>query len=505
MDRIEIKAQLTVDEAGTITGIAWPFGSPDRVGDVIEKGAFASSAVPLPMLDTHDQAKVVGVWDEISETPEGLTVKGRLLIEDVERAREVRALVQAGAMRGLSIGFSSTKALPRKGGGRTIQGLDLLEISVVAVPAHPAARITSAKDMNMAGENDGIAALEVKMTEIEKKTDTSAIVARLDKIEAKMNRPQGGADAKAEPTEERKAFVSYLRRGPSAPVEELKALNESTDSQGGYLTPPELSTEIIRELVEFSPVRTVASIRSTTAPSVTYPTRGDITNAAWVGELQDRPESTITFGQTELQVHELGTFVEISKRLLEDTAGQAEAEVRLALSEDFGKKEATAFVTGDGVGEPEGFLANAEIAEFNNGHASNIAADALISLLYSIPATYRNRGAWALNGTTLGVIRRLKDGQGNYLWQPSYQVGQPETILGRPVIELVDMPDVAPDAVPIVYGDFSGYRILDRVDLSVLVDPYTRAKNGITVLHARRRVGGGVLQPSKFRKFKMAV
>ncbi|WP_235822485.1 HK97 family phage prohead protease [Pseudogemmobacter blasticus] len=102
MDRIEFKAQLSVDDAGAITGIAWPFFGPDRVGDVIERGAF-KALPPLPMLDTHDQAKAVGVWEEITETTEGLAVKGRLLVEDVERAREVRALIKAGAMRGLPL------------------------------------------------------------------------------------------------------------------------------------------------------------------------------------------------------------------------------------------------------------------------------------------------------------------------------------------------------------------------------------------------------------------
>lgn len=201
---------------------------------------------------------------------------------------------------------------------------------------------------------------------------------------------------------------------------------------------------------------------------------------------------------------ELATFVDISNRLLAD-APQAETEVRAALAEDFGKKEATAFVWGEGALEPEGFMRHAGIEHTVNGHAANLSADALITLLYALPATYRNAGAWALNGTTLAAIRKLKDGQGNYLWQPSYQAGQPETILGRPVIEMVDMPDIAADAFPILYGDFQAYRILDREGISILVDPYTRATHGITRIHATRRVGGGVLQAARFRKLRMSV
>lgn len=505
MQRIEIKAQLDVDEAGTISGIAWPFGAADRVGDVIDPGAFAHKAARLPMLASHDQAAVIGVWDEVAETAEGLAVKGRLLIEDVTRAREVRALVREGAMSGLSIGFITRKALPRKGGGRTIKELELLEISVVAVPAHPGARITSAKGQGMTEttETPDITALEAKMTEIEKKADPAPLLARLDKLEAKMNRPQGDGAAEDEPSAERKAFGQYLVHGDRIADQDRKALNVSSDTQGGFLAPPEMSSEIVRDLIEFSPIRQYASVRSTTADSVIYPTRGDITNAQWVGEMEPHEESTITFGQREIEVHELATYVDISNRLLQD-APQAETEVRMALAEDFGQKEAEAFLWGTGAKQPEGLMVNPAVAEVANGHAANLSPDALIKLLYSLPAPYRNRGAWAMNGTTLGVLRTLKDTQGQYIWQPSLQVGQPETILGRPVVEMVDLEDIAANAHPIIYGDFQAYRIVDRLSMSVLVDPYSRARERITRIHATRRVGGAVLQPARFRKLKMA-
>ncbi|KEP68530.1 capsid protein [Thioclava dalianensis] len=345
--------------------------------------------------------------------------------------------------------------------------------------------------------------VEERMKAIETKADTTKLVERLDKLEAKSNRPDPKETKDDEPTAERKAFVSYLRYGDRLSDEDRKALNVSSDPQGGYLAPAELSSEIIRDLVEFSPIRSVASVRGTSAPSVIYPTRGDITNAKWHGEMQEREESTITFGQKELEPKEMSTFVDISNRLMAD-APQAETEVRMALSEDFGKKEAAAFVNGTGGIQPEGFMVNPGIAYSPNGHATDLKADALITLLYALPATYRNRGAWAMNGTTLGKIRLLKDGDGRFLWQPSYQAGQPETILGRPVIEMVDMPDVGADAFPIIYGDFSAYRIIDRLAMSTLVDPYTQATTGITRIHATRRVGGGVLQAARFRKLKMA-
>lgn len=505
MGKIECKAAFTVDDTGAVTGIAWPFGSADRVGDVIQQGAFAKALPPLPMLASHDQKDTVGVWEELAETPEGLTVKGRLLVGEVARAAEVRALMQAGALRGLSIGFATRKALPRKGGGRTITDLELLEISVVAVPAHPGARITSVKDHDMTEETEtpDFAALEAKMSDLEKKADPAPLVARLDKIEAKLNRPQGGGEAKDEPSAERKAFASYLKLGDRISPEDQKALNETSDTQGGFLAPPELSTEVIRALVEFSPIRQYASVRTTDAPGVIYPVRTGATNAQWVGEMEPHDESTIGFAQAEIEVDELATFVDISNRLLQD-APQVETEVRNALAEDFGQKEAHAFLWGDGDRKPDGLMVDPRIEVVANGHATNLSTDALIRLMYSLPGPYRNRGAWAMNGTTLGALRSLKDAQGQYIWQPSLQVGQPETILGRPVIEMVDLQDIEADAHPVIYGDFQGYRIVDRLQMSVLVDPYTRARERITRLHATRRVGGGVIQPERFRKLVMA-
>lgn len=327
---------------------------------------------------------------------------------------------------------------------------------------------------------------------------------RLDKIEAKMNRPAGG-ERKDEPSAERKAFAIYLRHGDRTPADELKTLVVSSDPQGGYLAPAEMSTEFVRDLVEFSPIRPLAGARATGAPSVQYPKRTGITNAKWKGETQTSEVSEPGFGQLEIVVKEMNTYVDISNALLADSAGAAEAEVRLALAEDFGQKEGLAFVKGDGVLQPMGLLSDPGIGYTANGHATALAADALIDLIHKLPAAYRQRGTWLMNGSTLATIRKLKDGQGNYLWQPSYAADVPETILGRPVVEAVDMPDVASGEHPIVFGDFAtGYRIVDRLALSILVNPYIRATDGVTRIHATRRVGAGVVQPRALRKLKMA-
>ena len=145
MDKLIIETKFVTNETGEIEALAWPFGTPDRVGDIIEKGAFAAVKLPLTMLFGHDQNDPIGVWTEATEADDGLRLKGRLLVDDVARAREVRALVQSGAVRGISIGFISRKSVARNGGGRTISNLELLEASLVSLPMHPGARITSAK------------------------------------------------------------------------------------------------------------------------------------------------------------------------------------------------------------------------------------------------------------------------------------------------------------------------------------------------------------------------
>ncbi|HWJ72924.1 MAG TPA: HK97 family phage prohead protease [Kaistia sp.] len=145
MDRVYFETKILTDDAGAISGIAWKYDQPDRIGDVIEAGAFAKAALPLPMLFGHDMNDPVGIWDSAEDKGTGWQVKGRLLVDDVARAREVRALVQSGAVRGLSIGFVTKQATARPGGGRTIKSLELFEVSLVTVPMHPGARVTSAK------------------------------------------------------------------------------------------------------------------------------------------------------------------------------------------------------------------------------------------------------------------------------------------------------------------------------------------------------------------------
>ena len=368
----------------------------------------------------------------------------------------------------------------------------------------PVELVTKALDDLSTTVDGRLKALEIKGVDPD-------LVKRIDKIEAKVNRPTGGGGdlEKKQATDdlEKKAFHSYLRDGNRADSLELKTLIVSSDPQGGYLAPTEMSTEFLRDLIEYSPIRSLATVRSTSSPAVAYPKRIGRTDAKWKGELQTQERSEPSFGQIEIAIKEVNTFVDISNQLLADSQGVAEAEVRMALAEDFGLKEGYAFLKGSGPLMPEGLLTNSDVASVASGNANTLGtapADMLIDLMYSLPAAYRGRGTWLMNGRTLASIRKLKDGAGNFLWQPSFQLGAPESILGRPVVECPDMDDVGAGNTPMAFGDIaSSYRIIDRQALSILVNPYLLATNGVTRIHATRRVGGAVVRPASLKKIRI--
>ena len=340
-------------------------------------------------------------------------------------------------------------------------------------------------------------------------TETRTLADRIAGIETKLNRPGTQQVEQNEPAPEVRAFGVYLRRGGAALNEtEQRALTVANDASAGYLAPPEYGNEILKAVVEFSPIRAYAKVVHIAGPEIRFPKRLTSTNAQWVSEIEDRPESTLTYGQLTLAPHELATFVDVSKQLLEDAAYDLEAELRDAFAEDFGVKEGASFISGTGIGRPKGILVAEGIPIVASGTAATLGAnpaDMLIDAMAKLPSVHAQNGAWLMNRTVLATVRKLKDAQGAYLWQPSIQAGQPATLLGRPVIEAVDMPNVAAGTFPIVFGDFSGYRIVDRIGVSVLVDPFTKATNGITRFHARKRVGADVTHPDRFVKIKVAV
>ena len=514
-ERIEIKAVFDVSDAGKITGTAWPFGSEDRVGDIVVKGAFGTPAT-LPMLWAHDQAQVVGVWTEITETDAGLTVKGQLLVDDVERAREVRAMIRAGAATGLSIGFVTKAATPRKR-GRTITALDLHEISVVAVPCHRGAQITSIKSQEetpMEQEETIEDTAPVIPANDAPGIDTKAfekIVARLDKIEAKGNRPAPAIIGTAKPgTIEAKAFESFLRRGAERiSGDEVKALTVANDATGGYLAPETFGDELIKLLNEYSPIRQYARVVTISGPEIVYPRRVSGTTATWVSEVGDRTESGMAFEQVRMTPHELATFTDVSNALLEDNAYGLEGELLTDFAETFAKTEGVAFINGTGVGQPKGIMIPTNpIAEMKTGVAASFPttnpADVIIAMFHKIATTYAQAGVWMMNRNTLATVRQWKDGNGRYLVLDPITNGAPSTLLGRPVVEMPDMDDIGAGKFPILFGDASGYRIIDRVGLSILRDPFTIAGKGQVRFHARKRVGADLTHPDRFVRLKVS-
>ncbi len=343
----------------------------------------------------------------------------------------------------------------------------------------------------------------------ETKTALAAQTKRADTLELKLARPNVHTKDKDEPSEERKSFVRYVRKGKEALfADEVKALRVADDTAGGYLAPAEFSTEVLKRIVEISPVRQAARVGNTSSGSVVLPVRTGRPTASWVGETEGRPETGSTYGQIEIPIHEAACYVDVSTRLLEDSAVNIESEVASDLAEEFGRLEGGVFLNGNGVKKPLGMLADPAIVTVASGNASTLGsapADLLIDFLYSMPAFYRNSGTWMMNGATLATIRKLKDSSQGYLWQPSLAEGSPQTILGRPVIEAPDMPNVGAGALPILFGDFTrGYRIYDRVALSLKRDEYTQATNGLVRFHARRRLGGAMVMPEAIKAVRIA-
>tara|TARA_R110000868_G_scaffold143949_2_gene362679 strand:- start:230 stop:1444 length:1215 start_codon:yes stop_codon:yes gene_type:complete len=329
---------------------------------------------------------------------------------------------------------------------------------------------------------------------------------QVSKIETMVSRPDSGFESK-QIDEYVNAFDVYCRKGlEGLDVAEKKALTVSNDSTGGYLAPPEYVRELLKTVTEISPIRSIARIRSTASRSIQVPKRTGQFAAQWVSESGTRAETTgWNVGLEEIPAHEQYALVDISEQDLEDTVFNLEAEMQSEFSEQFAKAEGTAFVNGNMVGKPEGFMTNADVAEINSGSAAAITADSLISLVHNIKAEYSRNGIFVFNRNTLAAIRKLKDTAGQYVFQAgmSLQGGVTNTILGMPYVEATDMPSEGANTYPVAFGDFRrAYMIVDRVSLAVLRDPFTQATTGNVRYIARRRVGGQVIQAEAINKLK---
>ena len=358
---------------------------------------------------------------------------------------------------------------------------------------------------NLEAKMDSYEDINQKLTTAEANAEN--IKSQIEKLETVIKRPNSGFDTK-QVDEYMGAFDTYCRKGlEGLDVAERKALTVSNDSTGGYLAPPEYVRELIKDVTEISPIRSIARIRSTGARSIQVPKRTGTFAAEWVAESGTRSETTgYNVGLEELPAHEHYALVDISEQDLEDSVFDLEAEMQSEFAEQFAKAEGAAFVSGNAVGKPEGFMTNSSVASIDSGSNTAITADNLITLVHNIKSDYGRNGTFVFNRSTLSAIRKLKDTAGQYVFQAgmTLQGGMVNTILGQPYVEASDMASVAQNAFPVAFGDFRrAYMIVDRVSLAVLRDPFTQATTGNVRYIARRRVGGQVVLPEAINKLKV--
>ncbi len=341
-------------------------------------------------------------------------------------------------------------------------------------------------------------------------TDMQAAVDQANAKLAAMEMAGGGAGQVKDP-EYVKAVQTYMRTG------DVQAnLNKGTDSQGGYLAPVEWDRTITDALVEVSAMRQIASVQSISTAGFTklFNLRG--TTSGWVAESDARPETnTPTFGAMTITPGEIYAMPGATQQMLDDAEIDLESWIAGEVQTEFAQKEGAAFVAGDGVNKPAGFLtyatggANAAanplgaVAVNTAASGSAVTEDELLDLIYAVPSSYTGGARFVMNRTTMGVVRKLRDADGRQLWQPSSVAGQPSQLLAYPVTEMPDMPGIALNAMPIAFGNFArAYLVVDRKGVSVLRDPYT-AKPRV-LFYTTKRVGGAVVDPTGIKVLKMA-
>lgn len=331
---------------------------------------------------------------------------------------------------------------------------------------------------------------------------------KLDQLMVKGSRPVlGDQSFDLSDNEHKNAFNAYIRRGDEMGLRlvEQKALSQSSDPDGGYLVPDELDQQIGRRLSDLSPIRSISSVRQVTGSVLKKPFSQNGMAVGWVGETDARPQTT-TAQLVELQfpTMELYAMPAATSSLLEDSAIDIDTWIMSEVEAAFAEQEGSAFVNGDGVNKPTGFLNAPQVddASWSWGNLGYIAtgtdagfgddpSDRLIDTIYSLKSGYRQNAKFVMNRKTQGTIRQFKDADGNYMWQPPAAPGQQAMLHGFPVVEAEDMPDIATDTMSVAFGDFErGYLVVDRQGVSVLRDPYS-AKPYV-LFYTTKRVGGGV-------------
>jgi HK97 family phage major capsid protein len=349
-----------------------------------------------------------------------------------------------------------------------------------------------------------IAALQSEVVEVK---------ARVDRIAVAAQRP---ALAAAAP--EVKGFVDgYLRRGSTL---ELKSVTGAAPQDGGYAVPREIDALIARQLTDISPIRAIAQVVQTGSAGYRKLITLGGTASGWVSETAARPETaTPDFAEIAPPTGELYANPAASQAMLDDAAFDLESWLANEIAMEFARAEGAAFVNGSGVNQPRGFLQAAKSEAFDedrpfgtlqyvgSGDAAglgNAADTTLIDLVHTLTAGHRQGASWVMNSKTLAAVRKLKTSDGAFLWQPGMVAGQPDRLLGYPVVEAEDMPDIAASAFPIAFGNFrAGYLIAERTATQILRDPFTNKP--FVHFYATKRIGGQLLDSNAIKLLRIEV
>lgn len=337
-------------------------------------------------------------------------------------------------------------------------------------------------------------------------TDLGKEISRMERLEAldaqmkkPVNQPLTGKPMSSRTIERtgrasdeyRTSFWDMMRSKAPLPSV-VNALQEGTDSEGGYLVPDEYERTLVEALEEENVFRQLAKVIRTSSGDRKIPVVATKGTASWIDEEGAYTESDDSFGQVSIGAYKVGTMIKVSEELLNDSVFDLESYIAKEFARRIGAKEEEAFFTGDGSGKPLGILAVTGGAQTGVTAASSTAvtADELMDLFYSLKSPYRKKAVWVLNDSTIKAVRKLKDSTGQYLWQPSLVAGTPDTLLGRPVKTSAYMPVIAAGAKTIAFGDFSYYWIADRQGRSFKRLNELYAANGQVGFLGSQRVDG---------------
>jgi HK97 family phage major capsid protein len=370
----------------------------------------------------------------------------------------------------------------------------------------------AANEKSLKGKADIVLAEQVERINTDIGTMQTNMQKAVDDLNAKVIAAGGGnviGDIPSDP-EYVNAFKAHMRKGDVS-----AAMQKGTAEDGGYLAPIEWDRTITGKLKQVSPIRANARVITISAAGFKKNFTDRAVGSGWVGETASRPAtSTPQIGQLDFPLGEIYANPGISQQLLDDSAVDLEAWLRDEVDTEFSRQEGIAFLSGNGVNKPHGILTYVEgaanaarhpwgaIGVVKSGSATGLTADGFIDLFYSVPSEFRAGAKLFTNRQSQGAMRKLKDGQGNYLWQPSYALGQPATLAGEAIVEIPDMPAVAADAIVALYGNMEAtYLVVDRVGIRVLRDPFTNKP--FVHFYTTKRVGGGLQNPEPMRALKV--